>query len=159
MTKSKPRKPGERLLSPISTGFFLVLVGMIFIFTPNLFESILTFLRNLTLRPVPHLGFSLPAPESAAAHLTVYLAAERFALVWGLFRALMLVLTFAVHSSTRRKAEAFSSIIFWLGSALLIQILLIETTKWFEYWAAIIMLLGMSLIARAVFLAASDHLK
>jgi hypothetical protein len=52
----------------------------------------------------------------------------------------------------KTRAETFSSIIYWLGSALLVQKMLIETTVWFEYWAAIIMLLGLSLVARAVFL-------
>ena len=153
-SKNCPSRRKERLLSPISTGFFLILVGIIFIFTPNLFESILAFLKDLTFRPVPNSGISLPSPGSPVGHFTVYLAVQRFSLLWGLFQALVLALRFAFHSLIERKAESLSSIVFWLGSAFLIQRMLVETTRWFEYWAAIIILIGLSLIVRAVFLVA-----
>jgi hypothetical protein len=58
----------------------------------------------------------------------------------------------------KTRAETFSSIIYWLGSALLVQKMLIETTVWFEYWAAIIMLLGLSLVARQFSLRFGDKI-
>jgi hypothetical protein len=36
--------------------------------------------------------------------------------------------------------------------------MLIETAAWFEYWATIIMLFGLSLLSRAVFLVAGDKI-
>lgn len=144
----------ERLLSSISTGFFLALVGLVFIFTPYLSERIFDFLRDLIISPVPHLGISLPAPEFPGIHLTVYLAAQRFCLIWGLFQVFILALRFVLHSPVRTRVETFASIIYWLGSAFLVQKMLIETAAWFEYWATIIMLFGLSLLSRAVFLVA-----
>jgi hypothetical protein len=66
----------------------------------------------------------------------------------------MLVIRFATGSPNRKKAENLSDIIFWFGTAYLIQTWLINNTKWFEFWATILILLGMSLIVRAIYLAA-----
>lgn len=47
--------------------------------------------------------------------------------------------------------------VFWLGASYLVGTLLNETTMmedWFVFWAAIIMLIGVSLIVRAIILAA-----
>ena len=154
---SRPSKHGEQLLSFVSAGFFLILAGTIFIIASNLFGSILDFLEDITLGPVPHMGISLPVPATPEAHLTLYGGAGTFCLAWGLFQIFMLALRFIIRSPTGRNAEALSGAVYWIGSAYLIQILLIETTRWFEYWAAIIMLLGASVIARGILLAASKE--
>ncbi|GAG79515.1 unnamed protein product, partial [marine sediment metagenome] len=44
-----PRKNQERLFSAISGGFFLLLVGTLFIITPNLFDNIMNFFGDLQL--------------------------------------------------------------------------------------------------------------
>jgi hypothetical protein len=146
----------EGLISSISTGFFLILAGIIFVSTPNLFERILDFFNNFNIVHVPHIEIFLPAPQNPESHLTVYSAAELFSLVWGCFQILILVLRFAVHSPSNKKAETASNVVSWLGTALLIPKFLNETTTmemWFAYWATIIMLIGVSLIIRAIFLA------
>ena len=78
----------------------------------------------------------------------------------------MLGARFIFESPLRRKAENLGDIVFWLGATYLIQIFLvaptqispqtIDVSKWFEFWAAIVMLIGVSLIARAIFLAAAS---
>jgi hypothetical protein len=52
-------------------------------------------------------------------------------------------------------AEGLGDTVFWFGAAYLVQTLLVDTTKWFEFWAGILTLIGVSLIARGVFLAAA----
>jgi hypothetical protein len=95
-----------------------------------------------------------PAPEHVAQHLEVYSAVEQFSLGWGVFLVAMLVVRFAIGSPNRRKAENLSDIIFWFGAAYLIQTWLINNAKWFEFWATILIVLGVSLIVRAIYLAA-----
>jgi hypothetical protein len=103
----------------------------------------------------------LPAPAHVADHIDVYSAVEQFSLIWGVFLVAILGLRFAVGAPTRRKAQNVSDIVFWFGTAYLIQTWLInnittavsQTQKWFEFWALIIVLLGASLIVRAIFLA------
>jgi membrane protein YdbS with pleckstrin-like domain len=62
------------------------------------------------------------------------------------------MLRFVVDSPFSKKAETVSNLVFWLGASYLISTFLIETTTWFVFWAAIIMLSGVSLIVRAVVL-------
>jgi hypothetical protein len=151
------------MLSAISAGFFLILIGVLFITTPSLFDKIVTFVSHFQAAQVGNTNMYIPAPENLGAHLDLYLTARQFSLVWGVFLIAMLGARFTFGSPLRRKAENVGNIVFWLGAMYLIQTFLVQTaqafpqtidiTKWFEFWAAIIMLIGVSLIARAIFLA------
>lgn len=134
-------------------GFFLILIGALFLFTPNLVDDAANFFNDIEVVNVPNWNVMLPAPASVGAHVNVYRAAEQFSLVWGMFLAAMLVIRFAMSSPIRRKAENVSDIVFWLGAAYLVQTWLIENAKWFEFWTMILVLLGVTLIVRAAFLA------
>ena len=58
--KQSPRY-GEGLFGAISVGFFFVLVGAIFVTTPNLFNEILDFFGDFDLVRVPNQpGWLLP---------------------------------------------------------------------------------------------------
>jgi hypothetical protein len=152
----KPRYR-ESLFSAISAGFFFVLVGIIFVITPNLFDKIVTFFRDFDIVTVPHTrNFFLPAPAFLSAHSVVYLAVTQFCLVWGFFQVSILALRFVAHSPLDKKAETASNIVFWLGASYLVSTYLYESAtlvKWFVFWSLIIMLIGVSLIVRAIILA------
>jgi len=156
-------KHGEGLFSAISAGFFLVLVGAIFMTTPNLFDRIIDFFSDFYLARVPNLGIRLPAPEFPRVHLVVYRAVAQFCFIWGLFQIVILALRFVVRSPLSKKAETVSNLFFWFGAGFLTRAFLIETTswafltamtRWFAFWSGIIMLIGVSLIIRAIILAA-----
>jgi FtsH-binding integral membrane protein len=147
----------EGIFSAISMGFFFVLVGAIFVATPNLFDKILAFFRNFDIVRVPNTEIFLPGPTSPNAHSVVYLAAGQFSLIWGLFQIAILALRFFAHSPLNKKAETVSNIVFWLGASYLISMSLNEMTTfttWFAFWATLIALIGVSLIIRAIILAA-----
>jgi len=164
-------KHREGLISAISAGLFFVLVGAIFLTTPNLFNSIVKFFSHFELVPVPNLGeLRLPAPVPPLTDLAAYLAArkqvyvavEQFSYIWGLFQIVILALRIVARSPLRKDAETVSNIVFWWGTGFLIRTFLIETirllfitgvTRWFVFWAGIIMLIGASLIVRAIILA------
>ena len=149
------RKYRNGVFSAISAGFFFILVGAIFMVTPNLFDKVLDFLRDFDLVSVPNQpGWALPAPGFPRAHSGVYSAVEQFSFAFGLFQIAILVLRFIFYSPWTKKAETTSNLIFWLGAGFLTRMLLIETTRWFVFWAGIIMLIGVSLVSRAIFLAA-----
>jgi hypothetical protein len=146
----------EGLLSAISVGFFFLLIGAIFVITPNLFNEVEAFFRDFETQSIPHLSnVFLPAPANPAAHTVVYTAVWQFSLVWGVFQIIILALRFVAGSPFSKKAETAGNMVFWLGTAYLVGAL--PTTgleEWFVFWAAIIMLIGVSLIVRAVILAA-----
>jgi hypothetical protein len=107
---------------------------------------------------VPNCPFeiSLPAPRHPANYTTVYAAATLFSFAWGIFLIAMLVMRIFAHSPLHKKAENVSDIVFWLVAGLFITGFLNKATTmvtWFAFWAAIIMLIGVSLIIRAIVLA------
>ena len=168
------RRHRERLLSAVSAGFFLVLIGLLFIITPNLYNYTVTFFNNFNATSaVPNTQIQLPAPDAQQsatnftvreANLAIYSAAQQFSLAWGIFLIALLVMRFASDSTWRRKAQNISDIVFWFGAIYLIQTWLIDPTNslpypttaqpWFEFWSMIIVLIGASLIVRAICLAA-----
>ena len=160
VSKGYSRGHHQGILSAVSVGFFLILIGALFITNPNLFDNVVKFLSNFKITQVGTTDIYVPAPENLRDYIDVYLAARQFSLVWGVFLIGMAGARFILGSHVRRKAENIGDIVFWLGATYLIQTflvaptqtLLIDATKWFEFWATIIVLVGVSLIARAIFL-------
>jgi hypothetical protein len=157
-TRGYPRVSRDGFVSALSAGFFFVLVGVLFIVTPDLFNSIVRFFQNFDVVQVPHFtaGFLLPAPKNPARHVTVYSAAAQFSLAWGLFLIGILAIRIFANSPLRRKAQNVSDIVYWLAASYLISIFLNNATTtllWFAYWAAIITLAGITLLIRAAVLA------
>ena len=144
-------------------GFFLVLIGLLLITTPKLSDNVVQFLSHFKVSQVGTTNMYIPWPENLGTNTDVYLAARQFSLVWGVFLIAMLAARFVFGSRLRRKAENIGDVVFWLGTAYLIQTHLVQPTEtsfvdvtgWFQFWATIIMLIGVSLIARAIFLAAA----
>lgn len=152
----KARRPyGEGLITAISVGFFFLLVGILFVITPNLFDGILDFFNDFELVDVPNSNWRLPAPASPSAHSVVYQAVGQFSFAIGVFQIVILALRFFFPSVWGKRAETVGNLVFWLGAGFLIQTFLLETTQWFVFWSTIIMLIGVSLIARAIVIAAS----
>jgi len=156
--KTIPRGHRESLVSAISAGFFFVLAGTIFIITPDLYNDAKTFFLDFKTVQVPNANIFLPVPASPDAHLAIYSAVKLFCIVWAIFELVLLILRVIVHSAVDKEAETASNIIFWSGASYLIQTLLNEATTitiWFTFWSEIIMLIGITLVTRAVVLAAA----
>jgi len=150
----------EGLLSAVSAGFFLVLAGMLFATTPDLFQEFIDFFNGgFPWVRIPNTDIWLFAPTNPGGYTVIYQAVQQFCLIWGIFLVAMLVARFVIHSPSRRKAENVGDMFFWLGAAYVVQTMLLDKrptyTEWFAFWAEILMLLGVSLIARAIFLAAT----
>ena len=71
----------------------------------------------------------------------------------------IIVLIFRVYlrSPVTRKAETIENIVFWLGASYLTATYLVNMTipgEWFVFWAGIILIFGLALVARAFVLFA-----
>lgn len=147
----------EGLFGAISAGFFLILVGAFFITTPGLLDRIVDFFKDFEIVNIP--GSSViywPAPAHPGSHTVVYSVVTQFCLIWGIFQIVVLALRFFARSPVGKKAETTSNIVFWLGSYYLTNRYLTSATTleiWFTFWATIIILVGVTLIIRAVVLA------
>lgn len=152
----------ESLIGAISAGFFLIMIGALFIITPRLFDGVLAFFDDFDIiRVFPNAAIYLPAPRSPLSHSIVYTAVERFAFAFGVFQIVILALRFAARSAVNKKAETVGNLVFWLGLGYLTRTLLLEPTiwtqltTWFVFWSAVLMLVGVTLIIRAIILAAA----
>jgi len=150
----------ESLIGAISAGFFLIAIGVLFIITPRLFDGVLAFFDDFDIvRVFPNAAIYWPAPRSPLTHSIVYSAVERFAFAFGVFQIVVLALRFAARSPVNKKAETVGNLVFWLGLGYLIRTLLLGPiiwaphTTWFVFWSAFLMLIGVTLIIRAIILA------
>jgi hypothetical protein len=152
-SKEMPRQYQEGLFTAISIGFFLLLVGTLFVINPDLFGNIIDFFKDFGLVDVPHTNIVFPAPESPQLYLTVYEAARQFGIALGVFQVVILALRFVIPSSWGKRSETVGNLVYWVGASFLIQSFLIETMQWFVFWSTIIILVGVSIIARAAVMA------
>jgi hypothetical protein len=165
-TSSSRHWPGyhENLLEAISVGFFLLLVGFLFITNANLYGDLVKFVTNIKVESVSRSNIYLPIPQGLANYESIYVVAREFSLIWGIFLIALIGARLILGSATRRLAQNLGDIAFWLGAAYLIQLFLVTPTQagtidsrtWLAFWALIIMLIGISLLVRACFLAANS---
>lgn len=151
----------ESLISAVSVGFFLILVGVLFVMTPTLFSRIIAFFNDFDFLRVPNTAIFLPAPASPLSHRVVYTAVEQFSFAFGVFQIVILALRFAARSTISKKADTAGNLVFWLGLGYLTRTLLLLPTRWtalttwFVFWTAVLILVGVTLIIRAIILAAT----
>jgi hypothetical protein len=142
----KRRTRGTDWLSLISFGFFLILIGTIWMATPNLTEKVRDFFEDFHLQNVTE-NIVFPAPEHQYNHLDVYTAAMQFCLIFGAFQILILVLRFVLHESLNRTAETLSGIVFWFSAGFFLYMLASQTIGWFGFLAGLIISVGLTIIA------------
>jgi hypothetical protein len=156
-------KARERLFSAISAGAFFILIGVIYFanLSSNLWNALIDFFGGFTFAQVPSTGIYLPAPISPASHAVLYNAIFQFCIGLGILQIVMLTLRFTSKSPIGKTAETMGNLVFWFGSAYLITTYLNSTTnlsKWFVFWAGILMILGLSFVARSFVLLAKKRM-
>ncbi len=147
----------ENLLTAIYVGSIFIILAVVYFIHNNLLGGVVDFFMSLTLATVPGLGLALPAPGNPSANRDLYLAGFQFALAIGILEIVILALRVSFHSSVHRKAETVENIIFWLGASYLVITYLVNMTiesEWFVFWAGIILIFGLSLVARAFIILA-----
>ncbi len=155
----KGYKNAESILSAIYIGTIFITLGVIYyIHLPkSLFLDIINFFSSIDLARVPDTAIYLPAPVAPALYSDLFLAAFQFAIAIGIVEVIVLVLRFLFDSPIKRKAETIANIVFWFGASYLVYTYLVEAAtinKWFVFWTGIIIIVGLSLVARAFVLLA-----
>jgi hypothetical protein len=73
----------------------------------------------------------------------------------GILQIIFLSLRLWIRSPIKRITETLGNLVFWLGGAGVANVFLLTGTQngWFQFWAGLLLVLGISLIARfAVYL-------
>ncbi len=145
----------EGVITAVAVGGFFILVGMMFVIIPDLWDNINAFFQNITTQEFPfgdvNSVIALPAPLNPAAHNALYNALMQFDIGFGVLQIIILALRLAWHSRVSKVAETVGNLVFWLGAALLVNVFLLQGTLagWWQYWGALIILVGISFVAWA----------
>lgn len=140
------KRKDEQLLSWLSFGAFLVIVGAIFLITPNLTDKIEPFLRDFELEQVSG-NFYFPTPQNP--HPTLYESVAFFCFAFGIYQFLLLILKFALKADPTKKSETLTSIIFWPATGFVLLMLKDGTIKWLTFIATLVILAAIAIIIRS----------
>ncbi len=143
-------------------GTAFILIGAIYVTTlpTSLWDKTVDFFSSLTGSPVPGTSISLPAPAAPAAHAVLYNALFQFCIGIAVLQIILLALRFMFKSNISKTAETVGNLVYWFGASYLVATFLNSATTltmWFAFWAATLIVLGISLIARAVVIFAKNR--
>ena len=141
------RRRDKHLLSWLSFGVFLIIVGAIFLITQDLTGQIRAFFEDFKLEQISG-KFYFPTPQNP--HPTLYGATAMFCLAFGVYQILLLFLKFALGANLKQRAETFTSVIFWLTASFAVSMLENETIEWLLLIAVLVVLAAVGIIIRSV---------
>jgi len=142
----------EGLITALAVGGFFIILGLAFALTPGIYQATNNFFNDITTTTY-HFGSSaayLPAPAHPADHTIFYNAVITFFAGAGILEIVILALRLALHSPVRRIGQKVGDLVFWLGAAVVENVFLLTgtLTGWWQFWSGLIVVVGVSLIAR-----------
>lgn len=137
-------------LDRVSLGAFLLLLGVIWVTTPNFAEEIRLFFSDIRLLEVAENIF-IPAPRSN--HPVLYGALAFLALAVGVTQIAVSVARLVIRSPPWRIARSVSAIVFYLGAGYVLLQLQREALGFSSFLAVFVILIGISIILRGVIMA------
>ena len=142
----------EGLITALAIGGIFIVLGLAIVSTPNIVQISTAFFKDLSnaTYPIGTGNAVLPAPANPAAHAAFYTAIINFMLGVGILQIVILALRVGLHSRVRRIGETVGNMVFWLGAAAVANVFLLAGTLqgWFQFWAFLIVIVGLSLIIR-----------
>lgn len=150
MSEERKRRRGNTdWLGLVSFGFFLILVGTIWAFTPSLTEEVVRFGKDLVVHFQNVSGsITLPAPEFN--HPVVYVAAMQFCIVFAIAQIAILGLRLIFHDSVDKMAGDASGMAFWFSAGYFLHLLANSHISWFGFLAGIIISGGLAIVATSL---------
>jgi uncharacterized membrane protein YfcA len=144
----------EGFVTALAVGGFFIILGLVLALTPDISNQTRLFFSDIQTITYPYGNsgstINLPAPANPAAHTGFYTAVMYFALGVGVLQVLVLALRLSIKSPVRRVSQTVGDLIFWLGAAVLVNVFLLPGASigWLNFWSTLIILIGVSLIAR-----------
>jgi hypothetical protein len=144
----------EGLITAVAVGGVFILLGIVVVLTPNFGVKFGEFVSDFTFiyYPFGTGTISFPAPQNPAMHIDLFTAATNFAIGIAILQIIILPMRIAFKSRLNRIAETVGNLVFWVGAAMVANIYLLAGTieGWFQFWAYLIILAGISLIVRGI---------
>jgi len=150
----KPNTWNEGLITALAVGGFLIILGTVFGLTPGIPHGAIHFFSDITMTtyPLGNGNVVLLAPSNPTAHIDFFGAVFYFMIGIAVLQIVILALRFWFNSPIKRIAETVGNIVFWLGGSLVANVYLLSGTLsgWFTFWSSLIIIVGVSLIARGI---------
>ncbi len=147
---AKRRSSNTDWLGLVSFGFFLILVGGIWLFTPTLADETIRFFKDFELKNVTS-NILLPAPKDVSSHTILYTAVMQFCFIFAAFEIVILILRFVLRDTANRKADAVSGAAFWLSAGYFLSLLAGGFVGWFGFVAGLIISGGIAIVVTSIF--------
>jgi hypothetical protein len=141
------RRERTDILGLVNFGIFLVIIGIIFATTPNLVDRFADFFRDFHLQEVAP-NVSLPVP--GLDHPVVFGAIYQFCLAFGIIQIPILAARFIIKDTIRRTANTAAGIIFWLGAAWSVSLIMAKSITWLNFVGYIIILIGIVVVVENI---------
>jgi len=154
-TQALSEKKKESLITYVYVGSIFIVFALIFVINTGVWNKLVNFFSTLILAPVPGTGISLPAPQHPANYVLLYNAAFELSLGIGILEIIVLAVRIWLCSPLARRAETIENLVFWLSTSFLIVTYLEKITiqtEWFVFWAGVILIGGLALLARSFIL-------
>jgi len=146
----------EGFITVLSVGGFFIILGLVFALIPGTWHAADAFFRDLKIVNVSTdsniANLNVLDPANPEMHSDFYSVVFNFCVGIGILQIAVLVLRLIVRSPVRRISNSVGDLIFWFGAAFSVNaFLLVGTLKGFwQFWAALLMTLGVSLIVRGI---------
>ncbi len=154
---TKRRSPAVDLLGLFSFGFFILLIGAIWLSTPSppgLTEEVIRFGKDFQLQNITD-NVVFPAPRNLYSHTVLFNAALQFCIIFGIFEIVLLTLRLALNDSIEKKASNVSGIVFWFSASYFLNWLVESSLQksglsWLGFLAGIIVSVGLAIVASSL---------
>jgi len=155
-------KKRDGLITAVFFGLLFIMLAAVYYIniSNNLWGNFNAFINSFFLSNIPGTSFPLPAPANPANYTVLYNTAFEFCLGLGILEMAILALRIVMRSPLARKAETIENLVFWLGASYLVITYLVKSTivsEWFVFWAGIILIAGLALVARGFVLLAGRN--
>ncbi|MCQ5374608.1 MAG: hypothetical protein NO515_06295 [Candidatus Methanomethylicia archaeon] len=149
--ESKRRREHETdKLGILSLGFFLILLGLMWMITPDIANHIRAFFspEGWHLAEVSQNVFFL---EPNRNHPVLYNAASFFCLAFGAFQIIILGIRVALRDALDKIGGTLSGMVFWVGMGYFFGMLANNAVGWFGLLAGFVIFVGISIILQSIF--------
>jgi len=135
----------------LSFGFFILLIGILFVFIPGLSASISNFFTEINITSISSNNFTefpsnIHVPTPTGYYPEFYKALFQFCIIFGFFQIFALILRYIINDYLHRKVGNFTDIMFWFGAAYLIYIFLNNQITWIVFLGFLVILLGLKIV-------------
>lgn len=145
------KKEKTDILGLASFGIFLIVIGIIFVTTPNLVDRAGDFFRDFHTQEVaPNVFLPVPGYD----HPVVFNAIYQFCLIFGILQIAVLAARFILKDTVRRTASTVMGIIFWLGAAWSMTFIIAKSITWLTFDGYIITFLGIAIVVENIIVLA-----